>query len=678
MNPARFLLLVSSLHLALPAAESLAPAPATSPSAPVWKNSVPMKNQLVEPRVLGVPIQDANLISYRLCAGYGTGSHDLLCWTTTAESGGYFCALDLTTQQLDLKPLNHLEGYPITPASDGAIYVGSSNGEIWRYRAHGSVWEVIAQPWDTPAGVRVHHIRVLAEGRDGWLYCGSANGERARVNLATGAVEALPAIAEKGNWYVCSVAPLPDGRIAFGLGYVARMLIYDPKLGRDVAEWAPDSWRKDGFILTMLAGPTVLYANHFPSGKRGAFDLATGKFLGEVPWPDVPLFPKWSAWTHSSGSGNTIDFYLLPGTDTVAASDGKLVHQWDPRAGGRTLPLAEFQPGPALAREMQFSVTTDLRILEHDPRRSHVVRQRDFAQPRVERGLFGLGLGPDGRVYGGAFQSTHLFRYDPASGDLRDFGDHNPGWSGETYSFCLRGHELVCASYVNGAVVLYDPVKPWDCAHERQANPRFAGCLGQFTYRPYACTSTSDGRIWGVGTAGWGLTGGGVSWIDPDTGQTGTARLTDSPYLIGELQPGTLLLASETALHWWDTVTNTERAACAWPHGVTPAAVMMKDGAESRVAFCDDKGLHIALLSALGKLEIARSYPLPISTARLLWDGRRLIAGGDNMAELDPQSGQWTKFCATGPASKYAFVATADTVYFTRGAELLKVSRPAR
>jgi hypothetical protein len=637
-----------------------------------------MITQLSNPRVLGVPIQDANLISYRVCAGYGADGHDLLCWTTTAESGGHFCAFDLVTRQLDIKPLNHLEAYPITPAGDGAIYVGSSNGEIWRYRVVGSAWEVLARPWTVSAKVRLHHIRVLGEGRDGWLYCGSALGERARVSLKTGEVQMLPAIAEKGDWYVCSVAPLPDGRIAFGLGFVARVLIYDPKLGRDVGEWAPDNWRQDGFILTMVAGPTVLYANHFPSGRRGAFDIATGKYLGVVPWPEAKMFPKWSAWTHSSGAGNTFDFYLLPGADTIAACDGKLVHLWEPRTGARTMPLVEFQPAAPLALEMQFSVTTDLRFLEHDLRRTHVVHQREYAQPRVERGLFGLGIGPDGRIYGGAFQSTHLFRHDPANGELLDLGDHNPGWGGETYSFCLRGRELVCASYTNGAVVLYDPAKPWDCSHERQINPRFVGCLGPYTYRPYACTAASDGRIWGVGVAGWGVTGGGVSWIDPDTGKTGTSRLPDSPYLVSELSPGVLLLTSETTLRWWDCATDTERAVCAWPHGITPAAVVLSGGKEARIIFCDAQGLHLARVLAPGKLEIGRSYPLPLETARLLWDGRRLIAGGNGMAELDLTTGQWTKFCAIGLGSNYAFVATDDAVYFTRGAQLFTVDRPGK
>lgn len=636
-----------------------------------------MTVRLSEPRVLGVPVRDANAISYRRCVGYGIDGHDLLCWVTTAESGAHFCALDLTTEQLDIKALHHREGYPITPASDGAIYVGSTSGEVWRYRAVGSSWEVLARLWDTSAKLDIHHVRVLCEGSDGWLYGGSCYGERARVHPRTGEVQPLPAIQEKGEWYVSSVVPLPNGRIVFGLGYVARVLIYDPKLGQDVAEWAPDIWRHDGFILTMQAGPTVVYASHIPSNQRGAFDIATGNFLGVIPWPDAELFSK-RPWTHSTGAGNSFDFYLLPGTDTIAANDGQLVHLWDPRGGARTLPLADFQPGPELAREMQFAVTMDLRVLEYDLGRTRVVREATFPQPPAERGLFGLGLGPDGCIYGGAFQSMHLLRFDPKNGELRDLGDHHPGWGGEIYSFCLRGDELVCASYVNGAVVVYDPARPWDCSYERQTNPRVAGCFGQFTYRPCACLTDHRGRVWGVGRAGWGTPGGGISWIDPDTGETGTSRLPDAPYSVSEPHPGTLLLADETNVYWWNTDTNLEQGRCNWPHGQTPAAVVVAIGPVSRIAFADSQGLHLARLPAPGKLEIERSFPRPIEIMRLLWDGRRLIAGGSGVAELDLESGQWTTLCDAGIGSQFAFVALPDALYFTRGAQLLAVPRPGR
>jgi hypothetical protein len=135
-------------------------------------------------------------------------------------------------------------------------------------------------------------------GQDGWLYAGNCTGQRARIHLTTGQVEPLPAIPEEGNWYVSSAAALPDGRIAFGLGHCARLFVYDPVQGRDVDQWLPPGWIEDGFCLNLLMGQRVLYATHFPSGRRAAFDTATGQMLGQPPWP-IPARP--SKWVHSSG-----------------------------------------------------------------------------------------------------------------------------------------------------------------------------------------------------------------------------------------------------------------------------------------------------------------------------------------------------------------------------------------
>lgn len=637
-----------------------------------------MIENLTDAHLLGTPIQDANVISYRVCPGYGVHRHDLLCWTSTAESGAHFAALDLQTDGLDIKPIGHLEAYPLTPASDGAIYVGSTTGEIWRYRAAGSLWEVLARPWDNSGGYGVHHIRVLCEGKDGWLYCGSCYGERARVNRQSGEVQRLPAIPEDGSWYVSAVAPLPDGRLAFGCGHVARLFVYDPAQGRDVAQWAPESWRDDGFCLSLAVGNSVLFARHFPSGRRGAFALETGEFLGEAPWPPDVAYPRWSSWSHSSGYGSGIDFYVIPGTDTIATCDGQEVFLWNPGEGGRTIQPQAFFPPAALALEMRYAVTTDLKVLEYDRVRLKVLEERTYEQPRVERGLFGLGIGPDGCVYGGAYQSTHLFRYDPRTNELRDLGDHNPGWSGETYSFCRRGQELVCASYTHGAVVLYDPARPWQSDSVKRINPRFVGCFGQYTYRPLACTATSDGRVWGVGPAGWGSSGGGVSWVDPESGRSGSTRLATAPFAIAELEPGRLIVSDGTALRWWDAHRNEEIASAPWPGGSAGAAVLLEAEPVPRLACADGRNLSLLRLPQPGTIETEITSPLPVAAGRLLWEGQRLIAGGsDGIAEFDPETGQWTTLCSMGPGCQYAFAATPEAVYFTHGPNLYRVDRHA-
>ena len=624
--------------------------------------------------VLGTPITDANVVSYQLCPGYGPDGHDLLTWTTTNESGGDFEVLDLTTNAITILPYNCLEAYPIVPASNGNIYVGTSDGSIWRYEPKTGGWSVLARPFTTDSNRPLHHVRCMCEGPGGWLYYGSCYGERGRVNICTGQVETLPAIPESGTWYCASCVALPDGRIAFGMGYVARIFIYDPVQGKDVAQWAPPSWQQDGFILTMEVAQNVLYANHFPSGLRGAFDITTGQYLGSAPWGPMAVEPQGSPWEHQG-----IDYFILPGTDTIATCDGQQVLEWNPITDpqGSAIPLASFSPTGLLAEEMEYAVTGDLKVIKYDATRQNVIQETEYAQPTADRELWGLGIGPDGCIYGGAYQSTELFRYNPTNGKLTDLGNQDPGWSGETYSFCTLGDDLVCASYINGAITMYDPSQPWQCNYLSQVNPHFVGCFGQNTYRPYACTVTSDGRIWGVGEAGWGTTGGGISWIDPATGQTGTTALADIPWMISEVSPSTLVMASADQVYWWNEKTNSQLGSCAFPNGSTADSVLLQGGAVPEIAFCDSQGLHVATLPTPGALQVQRTYSCPIDCLKMLCEGDQILVGGSNgIAQLDLRTGKWTMLSSFGPSSRFAFVATADEVYFTQGSKLLEVLRP--
>lgn len=55
----------------------------------------------------------------------------------------------------------------------------------------------------------------------------------------------------------------------------------------------------------------------------------------------------------------------------------------------------------------------------------------DLGQPAVDGdGIWRLAVAPDGVVYGGTYPSGHLFAYDPATGETRNYGQVNPG---ETY-----------------------------------------------------------------------------------------------------------------------------------------------------------------------------------------------------------------------------------------------------
>ena len=624
---------------------------------------------------LGAPITVANRISYKTALAFGPARLDLLCWTTTAESGGSFFGMNLADGKVSIHPLNHLEAYPILFASDGRVYVGSTSGEVFAWEPVSDGWEAAGPPLFRYPGKSVNHVRSLCEGEGGWLYAGSVYGERARLNIRTRVVERLPAIGEPGEWYISAAATLPDGRIAFGCGHQARVFIYDPRSGRDVGQWLPDGWTKDGFCLNLVVGKRVLYATHFPSGRRGAFELTTGKFLGEIPWPPDSSGAPWSHWIHSSGYGSKLDFYLIPGSDAVVSYDGTVIHRFDPfdPAPVQTIEPSRFHPPPELALALRYDVSFDCRILEYDRSRTNVVRELHPEQPRVERGLFGLGVGPDGNVYGGAYQSTLLFQHDPVSGVTRILGDHHPGWQGETYTYAAVGGELICASYTNGAVVAYDPVRPWDCQEGKMVNPRVIGFLGQSLYRPYSICVTDDGIVWAVGPAGWGSTGGGVGRIDLRAKRIVTTPLPYAPVEVVPLSSGRLLLVADSLLTWWDEDSNRPLASSP-SRLVLGGASTLSGSLRDTLLLLREKELVVAYCGTPGVVVEVKAIPLPMKGSRVIAAGRKAIVGGEEgIVSVDLQSGEIISLSRIPLVWRWTLTVADGWVYFANVARLCRV-----
>jgi hypothetical protein len=621
-----------------------------------------------------MPVTSAHRIAYRVMRGIGPEGHDLVCWTTTAESGGSFSALDLTTGQVVTHLLHSLEAYPIVAGSDGNIYVGSTSGEVMRWKPRTDEWEPLGKPVFTGGWALV---RALCEGPGQWLYAGSPAGRRARIHLETGVVEKLPEIPEAGNWYVASVAALPDGRIAFGCGHQARLFVYDPQQGKDVGQWLPPGWIEDGFITTLTVGPSVVYALHAPSRRLAAFDARTGQLLSQVPWPDDTLGTPWSQWVNVV-YGDYLPYFVLPGTDTIMACDGQQVYPYNPRRPDLppTIPWDQFRPPADLALTMRYEVTTDCRVLEYDGRRLKVVKSLTPPQPQVERLVYSLGVGPDGQVYGGAFQSMLLFRCDPRTGETTLLGDQHPGWSGEIYSFAIRQDELICASYINGAMVAYSPNKPWQCERGDMVNPRLLGFLGQRVYRPFSTCVSEDGKVWSVGSAGWGTTGGGVAFIDPVTHQTEATALPEAPVDVLPLSGNRLLLCSSGRLRWWDGTVNEEIAQAAPPVPLVSATLMEADP-PSRILMASAQELVVVKANQPGQVVVLARHTSPIPCDRaLVWKEQAVVGGSQGLATVDLQTGEAQHFCSTPLAFRGAFVVAGEAVFFSAGGHLMTVPLP--
>jgi len=624
---------------------------------------------------LGVPIQSPNRISYKTARAFGESKTDLLCWTTSAESGGHFIAMNLTTQKIFVHPLSHREAYPILFGSDGKVYVGSTSGYIMVWNPVGDTWkEAGARVFGVPNS-SLNHVRVLCEGRDGWLYAGSCYGERARLQIKTGRVEKLPRIPEEGNWYVSAAATLPDGRIAFGLGYKARVYIYDPLQRKDVAQWMPAEYQKDGFCFNVISGKNIVYATHFPSGHRLSFDAASGAFLGKIPWPDYHLEDPWSKWIHSSGYGSAVDFYVDPKNDVAITFDGKSIFQFHPRDISLTTEVdpKRFVVSSDIDLALQYEVTNDCRILKYDHAHSKVEAVYEPKIPSVERNIYSLGVGPDKCIYGCAYQSTLLFRYNPKDKTLKVLGDHHPGWSGETYSYTIRGDELICASYTNGAVVAYKPLQNWDCTPTREINPHPLGFLGQQVYRPYEICCDGKGNLWAVGPAGWGTSGGGLARLSYLTNEIRSHSFTEVPHGVISIAPTTLVICSDTLIRWWDTENDSLIAQIALPFHTT-SLCQIAGRSDSVMILATQNSLKIVDLYSAGHMKILGEYKTSIPISRIISEGNYAIIGGQKgIGVFDPKLYKYRHLTDEPLSNGFAFAVLDSMVYFTREGHLLSV-----
>jgi hypothetical protein len=626
-------------------------------------------------RCHGVPIQSPNRISYKTAKAFGKNKDDLICWTTTAESGGHFVALNLRTKKYYVYPLNHLEAYPIVYGSNGKVYIGSTSGYVM-------VWNPIDDSWKE-AGSRIfnvpnnylNHVRVLCEGKDGWLYAGSCLGERARLNMQNGIVEYLPKISEKGNWYVSTATALPDGKIAFGLGYKARILIYDPSRKTDVAQWMPEEFKNNGFCFNIIAGKKIVYATHFPSGHRLCFDAATGKYINNIPWPEHHMDSLWSKWNHSSGYGSAIDFYINTENDAVITFDGKKIYQYHPKIESLTVHI-----DPKLLRipsdlelALQYEVSNDGQVVQYDFRNQIKKEILTPQLPSVERNIFSITTGPDKQVYGGAYQSTLLFRYDIKDATVSVLGDHHPGWSGETYSYTNRGDEVICASYTNGAVVAYSPYRSWDCTQDKMNNPHLIGFFGQNVYRPTDICLDNKGDIWAVGPSGWGTAGGGVAKITYSSGNVQSHNFIDVPHSILPISRSMLILASDSLIRWWDVQGDSLIAQSPIPfHSTSLCMILSKEDTVIFLSTIDS--IRKVDLQIPGKVNVIVGVKSPIAISRLITDHRNIYFGGNQgIGMVNPQNLATEVLTRQPISNRYAFTIVDSTLFFSNKGHLLSI-----
>ncbi len=138
------------------------------------------------------------------------------------------------------------------------------------------------------------------------------------------------------------------------------------------------------------------------------------------------------------------------------------------------------------------------------------------------RPIYSLIGGPDRKIYGATGIPLRVFCYDPATGKIQNWGLADYG--GHINQWVRQGAKLYGAVYSDGALLEFDPAKPFEDAPIGQgANPRLAFRKPEardLYGRPHAVLAHPDGRhVLVGGNPARGLAGGGLLIYDIPSGQ---------------------------------------------------------------------------------------------------------------------------------------------------------------
>jgi streptogramin lyase len=339
--------------------------------------------------------------------------------------------------------------------------------------------------------------------RTGRLYIGAAySGHLFYFDPEKDAVIDAGLIHE-GSTFPCGLDEDASGRIWIGSYGDADLTSYDPRTGvfkgygrmDDVDMYNSPMVNADGLISNVIATtrPHIVVLDPKTGEKKTVGPVAVkGKDEFEVrKGPDKRVYIE-----SSLGNFRIVGFKAVP--------VGK-VPERQPAAPQYGIASVSFVDGPDL-------LFRKLEVKKADG----TSRVFDLNWEGAGTEIFVLHQGPDGLLYGSSILPEHLFLYDHASGEMRDFGRCTLS-TGEAYSMANLGGKLYIMSYTGAHISVYDPAKPYSFHETGESNPRDLGRIDDVSYRPRSSLAGPLGRLWVASVPDYGMWGGPLSTYDPAT-----------------------------------------------------------------------------------------------------------------------------------------------------------------
>ncbi|HEU4682875.1 MAG TPA: hypothetical protein VFS39_00045 [Nitrospira sp.] len=333
----------------------------------------------------------------------------------------------------------------------------------------------------------------LAWGPDGNLYIGTLpHAHLFQLNPRTETITDLgrPSDSEEYIWNLTVGA---DGKLYGGTYPSAKLIRFDPVSGR-----SEDLGRMD---------PVEQYANSVAASDDGFMYVGIGYGAAHLIAYEIASDRRRDIWPAQ---------YQRPGNVIVRRHDDGHVYanmgeQYYRLQGWDLFPVVPAEvpsvpPGNRLKDGRVILEAVEGRLRVHDPA-TNVTTEHSIRYAGSDLGIFRLGLGPDGMLYGSGYMPAHFFRLQPAGGAVEELGTMG---AGEVYSFLSQNRTVLAAAYVGlSPLMAYDPSKPFLPGPSAEGNPRLVKTPEPYlSWRPMAMITGPDGKVYLGAQAEYGTLGG--------------------------------------------------------------------------------------------------------------------------------------------------------------------------
>ena len=341
---------------------------------------------LAQPTVrnLGTPVTSMSIRSSLLVTDPVTGRPTYYSGMYTSSGNGRLIRFDYAEDRVEYFELPGVHGcYGLTEGQDGTIYVGS----ILPARFFSF------DPWtrtitDLGSAGGEEYIFELCTGRDGRIYGGTyPNAKVVVYDPAESRVIDLGSF-HPTEQYVGDLCVTDNGRVFAGISPRADLVVYDPASMRKTSILPPEYRNASG--VDPNSEGNLVYAS--VDGKLLIIDADDYEIIFEVDPP-----PGGAVNSHVPMSGGPLVIHGLPeGYFRFNRTSMELVPFYKPR-------YSTYDNATGIA----YIRTGGRQIFQaHNLTSGEILSEVDVSKDGDGMGVFSLGTGPDGCIYGGSVSLT--------------------------------------------------------------------------------------------------------------------------------------------------------------------------------------------------------------------------------------------------------------------------------